>query len=435
MPVFRPLRALRYGRDHRQLLDELVSPSVRGEPTDRTVVGDVHAWNVRQLVRGDHGALARSDEPRFTHAARLLSQWKQDGVLTRDPRPSVYVYEQRTNELDRRGVVGLVRLDREGNARLMAHELSRGGSAETLRDQLAALRCQLSLVMAIVPDRKGVLAEYLAGQPGRYDVEVTSGDCVQNRIWRDEDPANHVRLTKALAEEPAVIADGHHRVDAATMHQEAMAGGQPVTRERPYDYVMTLLVPASESGLRSRPTHRVCETLGSGGRAFLDQLASSFVMTDLAHDQLSAWFDDEGARFALVRNGRIVGLRLRDDAAAVREAIATLPAPLRTVEPALLGATVLAPLAGAETRDGCNGNEDDTGGATSNSTFSHNKASADEVIARALAGEVEAAFLLRPVPNEQIVSVAEAGLQMPAKSTNFQPKPIKGLLMNSLVSF
>ena len=50
-------------------------------------------------------------------------------------------------------------------------------------------------------------------------------------------------------------------------------------------------------------------------------------------------------------------------------------------------------------------------------------------------GEVEAAFLLRPVPNEQIVSVAEAGLLMPAKSTNFQPKPIKGLLMNSLVSF
>ena len=153
MPVFRPLRALRYGRDHLRLLDELVSPSIRGEPADRTVVGDVHTWNVRQLVRGDHGPLARADEPRFTHAARLLSQWKEDGVITRDPRPSVYVYEQRTDELDRRGVVGLVRLDREGNARLVAHELSRGGSAETLRDQLAALRCQLSLVMAIVPDR------------------------------------------------------------------------------------------------------------------------------------------------------------------------------------------------------------------------------------------------------------------------------------------
>ncbi|MCO4773025.1 MAG: DUF1015 domain-containing protein [Deltaproteobacteria bacterium] len=435
MPILRPLRALRYGRDHSSFLDELISPAVRGEPSDRTIVGDVHPWNVRQLVRGDRGPLAQEDDPPFTHASRLLGSWKQDGIVARDARPALYVYEQRFGEQFRRGVVGLVRLDPEGSPRLLPHEFSRGGSAETLAAQLAATRCQFSLVMAISPDRRGILADYLDRHPGRNDIEVHDGKGHQNRIWRDEDPAHHVELNDALRDEHAVIADGHHRVEAAMKYQAACAGGQPVTRERPYDYVMTLLVPASQPGLISRPTHRVCEALGTGGRAFLDDLDQRFSITSLERDALPQWFEEPGIRFALARKGGIVGLELRPDAPSVRQALATLPGALASVEPAVLSATVLDPLALAEIGDAWNGDGADTGGAASNSSFSHNRTSATEVIDSALAGTVDAAFLLRPVPNDQVLAVAEEGLLMPAKSTNFYPKPIKGLLMNSLVSF
>lgn len=435
VPVLRPLRALRFGRDLHADLPELVSPAAHGEPVDKNTVGDVHPHNVRRLVRGDYGDLARDDEPRFTHAARLLGRWKEDGVVTRDARPSLYVYEQRSEGVERRGVVGLVRLDRDGNARLLPHEVARGGSTETLRAQLAAMKCQLSLVLAISPDRDGVLAEYLSGQPGHFDVEVHDGQGVQNRIWRDEDPRWHVRLTEALRDEPAVIADGHHRVEAALAHQAERAGGQRVTRERPYDYVMTLLVPASQPGLVSAPTHRVCEHLGPAGRAFLEELDDRFLVTPIGEDGVDSWLDGEGIRFALARPSGVLGLQLRDNAVA-REALDSLSPTLRSIEPAVLGATVLDPLAVAELgelHDGAAG--DDTGGAPSGATFSHNRASAADVVASALAGELDAAFVLRPVPNDGVVAVAEAGERMPPKSTNFQPKPTKGILMNSLVSF
>ena len=429
MPTIRPLRALRYGRDLLPDLDRLISPSVAGEPEDRNPVGDVLPANVRHLVRGDRGPLAADDEPPFTHAARLLSRWKEDGVLVRDPRPAFYIYEQRIDGIERRGVVTLVRL---GEDRLLPHEVARGGSTGTLRDQLAATRCQLSLVFAVVPDRSGALAEYLAGKPGFHLGEVRDGDGVLNRLWRDEDPRNHVALAEALRDEPAVIADGHHRVEAALLHQTERAGGQPVTRERPYDYVMTLLVPASAPGLRSLPTHRVCEQLGPAGLAAFDQLGDRFAVEELELGDEAGFLDGDGVRFVLVRSGRVQGLTLRDTE-ATRRALATLPEALREVEPAVLGATVLDPVLAAEAAAG--GDAEDGGGAASGSSFNHNRATAEQVAARAYAGEVAAALLVRPVPNQRVVAVAEAGERMPPKSTNFSPKPAKGLLINSLVSF
>lgn len=440
MPIVRPLRALRYGRDQLDHLDGLISPAVRGEPEDRKVVGDVHALNIRRLVRGDRGPLARDDEPPFTHAARLLRQWKEDGVIVRDGRPGIYVYEQALDtalhekahdNTIRRGIVCLTRLN---DGELIPHELSRGGSTETLRAQLEATSCQLSLVMAVVPDRAGVLSEYLESQPGGPWIQVVDGHGVRNRVWLDEDPANHLRLAEALRDEPAVIADGHHRVTAALQHQARMAATGPTRRESPWDYLMTLIVPASDPGLTCRPSHRICEALGPAGRAFLDRLGDSFEITALGtRAAASEWLGVDGPpRFVLVQKDSIKGLVLRDGADAQ---LSDLPPMLRDVDAAVLGALVLDPLAAAELGDAWETANGDTGGAPSGSAFSHNRASAADVAERAFTGAIDAAFLLRPTPPSQVVAVAEAGGLMPPKSTNFQPKPIKGLLLNSLVSF
>lgn len=48
------------------------------------------------------------------------------------------------------------------------------------------------------------------------------------------------------------------------------------------------------------------------------------------------------------------------------------------------------------------------------------------------AGEAQAAFLLNPTRKVQLMAVAEAGLQMPPKSTYFYPKVLTGLVLNSL---
>jgi uncharacterized protein (DUF1015 family) len=225
LPLIRPLRALRYGSDIEGELGELISPATRGEPTDRTIVGDVHELNIRQLVRGDRGPLASSDEPQFTHAARLLDRWKQDGVLVRDARPAMYIYGQRRDGVARLGLVCLVRLADYGDGIIIPHEHTHGGSTEQLHAQLNATQTQMSMVMALVPDAAGVLTHLLARDPGRPLMVADDGLGRTNAVWRIEEPRVHLELIEALKDEVAVIADGHHRYEAALRHRDQRKAG------------------------------------------------------------------------------------------------------------------------------------------------------------------------------------------------------------------
>jgi len=422
VPLIRPFRALRYGADLVPSLPLLVSPSTNGEPTDRSVVGDVHEHNVRRLVRGDRGPLASAEEPAFTHAARLLGRWREDGIVVRDPRPSVYLYEQDDGVSSRRGLVCLVRLEESGSGPVRPHERTRGGSTTQLHAQLDAMRVQLSMTMTLVPDGRGALSDYLTRDHGPAGVEVVDGAGRRNAMWRDEDPATHLALMEALLPEVAVIADGHHRHDAAVRHRDGRAGGLPGRREHPWDYTMMMLVPVSEPGLRCEPTHRVCPALPADADALLPALLDRFEVVDLADDGATDAFlaTRGGVRFAMVRPDRRQGLILKEDVAAA--ALADLPHRLRQVDAAVADHLLVAPLGGADT-------------GRSGSAFAHNRASGRDVAEQALRGDVDLAVLLRSVPPRTVLEVAEQGHLMPPKSTNFVPKPAKGLLMSSLATF
>src|SRR5438552_3757124 len=54
------------------------------------------ARDPRNAVRIDLPVFEPGDEPdeRYRRAARQLSAWRSDGTLRRDPKPSLYPYEQ-----------------------------------------------------------------------------------------------------------------------------------------------------------------------------------------------------------------------------------------------------------------------------------------------------------------------------------------------------
>ncbi len=422
MPLLRPLRALRYGNDHLHKLEQLVSPAVSGEPTDRSQVGEVDAHNIRQLVRGDFGPLADEGAPAFTHAARLLDQWKREGVLVRDPRPTFYAMEQDADR-PRRGLVALVRLAEFEEGIVLPHEATGSKSKEQLVQQLAVTEAQFSLVMAVVPDEAGALRDFLGSLPDRALAEVVDGAGVRSRLWREEDPAVQLALAEALRDEPAVILDGHHRYEAA-LEVKRRAGGSG-HRERPIDYVLMLLVPASDPGLHGRPTQRVLtDPLGDEGEAVLASLGEHFEARDFESTEALEEFlaNPGGIRVGLVREGLRQGLRLREGVEL------SLPPTLADVDAAVAEHLILAPLRSAARQD-----PNATG--RSGSLWSHNASTATEVAERVYAGEAELALFLRAPRPAQVLDVALAGEVMPPKSTNFVPKPPKGLLFASLRSF
>ena len=434
MPLIRPLRALHYGSDLYPLLADLITPARVGEPTDRREIGEVHDLNIRRLVRGDFGSLASDDEPSFSHAARLLQGWKERGVLVRDPRPALYVYEQSWDGISRRGMVALVRLD-DGDERLVRpHEQTLGGSTDALFAQLKATTTQLSMTMAMLEDNSGSLATFLDGFDSEHPgLETLDGKGMTSRVWRDESPAVHIELGDALRAEVAVLADGHHRHQAALRYQEWRRNTPPLPgrrREHPCDYIMMMLVPQSSAGLICLPTHRVCERLNSGARRLVETLDQMFEIREVDSDAALFSFlaESGGNRFAMIHGGQRCTMLLRDQ---VRARLVGLPEGVRDVDAAILDELVLSPM--NEALGSISESMADAG--ASGSPWGHNRSSAQEIIDQVLAGDADLAILVRPPAPSQVMQVALANQLMPPKSTNFHPKPIKGLLMSSLHSF
>lgn len=427
MPILRPIRPLRYGFDRIDVLGDLISPALSGEPEDRLQVGDVHPVNVRRLVRGVHAPDESPDEPEFVHAARLQRQWKERGVLVREPRPAYYAYEQRMGDASYKGAVCLVRLAPFDRTEVRPHEATNPtGAEDQLTRQLGALETQLSMVMGFVPDRSGALAEFL-DRDDRPWLTVPDGRGIMNRLWREQDPGVHVRLAEALRDETAVIADGHHRYAAALRHQATRSATGPVTRERPYDYVMMLLRPTT-GGTAGAWTHRVFQKLGTKGQQAMEAAMSAFeVLADGTSPDLLDRLDESPGTFAVVTPGRVRIVRARDEALS-SPAIQALPPVLQDVDAVVLATLLLDPISS-------NAAWDSAADSRSGQPFSPNQVSARDAGRRTFEGEASAAFLLCTATPEVVQRVAAAGEVMPPRSTKFRPKPVKGLLMNSLVSF
>ena len=94
MPTIQPFRALRYAPDVVGDLAAVVAPPY--DVIDADERRRLIAQDPRNVVRIDLPIDEPGDEPddRYRRAARQLSAWRTDGTLHRDPRPSLYPYEQ-----------------------------------------------------------------------------------------------------------------------------------------------------------------------------------------------------------------------------------------------------------------------------------------------------------------------------------------------------
>jgi hypothetical protein len=107
-----PLRALRYDASRIGDLSRVLSPPYDVlSGADEEALRAAHPRNfVRLILPREEAGLDR-----YRASARLLSDWRADGTLRRDPAPAFYFYEQEYRLRDpaplrRRGVFSLVRL-------------------------------------------------------------------------------------------------------------------------------------------------------------------------------------------------------------------------------------------------------------------------------------------------------------------------------------
>ena len=367
MAQLKPFRALRYDAGAVGALDRVVSPphDVIDEATRERLLA-ASPYNAVRLVRPDDVA----------EAARLLAEWRSEGILRRDERPAAWILEEAFSGRDgvprtRRGIVARVRLEPYERGVVLPHERTFSRSKSRRLPLLRATRTKLSPVL--------FLHEGSGPEPAGSPLVEAELDGVTSRLWRVDDPTEAGRLL-ALVRGRLLIADGHHRYETALrFHQE---DGSEETA-----YVLGVLVSRADPGLVILPTHRLAA-------------AAPAELNGSLHPTSVAGTAEALDRLAHVPRDRAAFVLLRPDGVQLVES-----------EEAALDTAVVdsLPLEGVR--------------------YTASAVEAERAVASGGAG---AAFLVRPPTMEQVADLAAAGERMPPKSTYFFPKLTSGLLFSPL---
>jgi uncharacterized protein (DUF1015 family) len=383
-------------------------------------------------------------------AAERLRDWLADGVLTVDPSPALYVYEQRGPGYVQRGLIGLVQV---GTTAIHPHEDVMPGPVAGRRELMAAVRGNLEPILLVYNGGAGagghggtagagsaVGAALGAGTaatdaPGTSDTSVSktsrlvdftaeqraplastvTDDGVSHRLWALTDPAEHAAIAADLAERTALIADGHHRYAAYGELRAAMRGAGH--GDGPWDFGLAFLVDADEYPLRLGPIHRVIPRLDPTEAARL--AARAFTVTELPGelpDALGLLADAgrEGTAFLLAgRNG--FRLLSRPDTEELADAMPSgVSSRWRALDASVMQELLLARLWSIKD------NERDV-------LISHD---AEEAV-RLAVETGGTAVLCNPMRLAAVTDLAAHGERVPRKSTSFGPKPRTGLVLRT----
>jgi uncharacterized protein (DUF1015 family) len=391
MANVRPFRATRYAREQ---IDALLSPPY--DAADAELIARLRASEPHNSA-----ALDASGSPE--EAAALWRSWRESGVLIDEAEPAIYLYEGASeNGVTMRGIFAAVPVGSYGpETGVYGHERTLDAPRAGRLALLAATRANLSPILLLrAGDANSFSTAFTQAAAGQPATRTTAPDGTRIRIWHvpPESEAGRTLLSWASGA-PLIIADGHHRYEAAREYAERH-GGPAAT--------MGLIVEADAAGPTLHATHRILR--GYEREQFLAALRESSDVLDAqpinladAAGRFSEAHRGERAEFALCASGEahLITLVPGQQAQPITQRVEDL---LQS----LLGIT----------------KEEIAGGA-----LRYERRVADAVAASRTEGVIT--LLLPPERAELVTSMALAQQVMPQKATHFSPKPATGLLFLS----
>jgi uncharacterized protein (DUF1015 family) len=442
MPEIQAFRGIRYNLGRVGELSKVVTP-----PYD--VIGDElqqHFYDLHpnSFIRIDLNRMQPGDDDasdnRYTRAAKFYKQWREEGTLTPEADPAIYVYHQEFTAAGRtyvrRGFLGRQRLSRFGEGQVFPHEETLPAAKVDRLMLTVVTKAQLSPIFGLYPDPDCEAQNLLdAAVADKTPLVATDHLGVVHRMWPLTDVATIAKLSALMGPKPIFIADGHHRYETACNYRDQVYDSGFLSPEHPANYVLMMCVAMDDPGLIVMPTHRLFRAKSAAGQAAkgdLPDLTSAELAAKLApcfttrpagegpEMAPTIWEDIETGG-----NQGAIGLYTRKDS---RWIIATLTdaGRARMAEIAEdhteawrdLGVSILHRLI-----------VDDILGCRDlpKPGYVH---LIEEVTDGLKTGEYPLAAVVMPATVDDVRTISMGGERMPAKSTYFYPKLLSGLVIN-----
>jgi uncharacterized protein (DUF1015 family) len=426
MADVRPIRATHYDLSVAGSLDKVAAPPydvIDREQREQLLERSPYNAVAIDLPKpyGETGPTETGDDP-YARASETMGAWREAGALVSDDEPAIWAMTQDYTGPDgeartRHGILARVRVEDFDAGQVLPHERTLPGPKKDRLDLTRATRHNLSPIFSLsTKDAWPLVAGAI--DPEQPWGEATDTGGTVTKVWRVGDPAIHQQVTELMAGAQLLIADGHHRYETAIAYRDEIDG------EGDHNYTLMALTGLDDPGLTVFPTHRLLsgyagdpeqqQRLGEG-------LRELFEVDEVPIEELNPLGEEGVGVFGLYDSHHKRGFRLRLKDAAIAELdeqLAGKPEAYRRLDAAILETLVLKGIAGMS--------EDDI---LAKRGLGYAK-SVEDSLSLLEEGTYDVAFILRPIPVDQVRAICESDENMPPKSTYFFPKVLTGLVFN-----
>ena len=332
---------------------------------------------------------------------------KKNSVLQKDRNNSFYIYKISTGNHSQVGIVGTAKLSAYDNLHIRGHEEIFLERAQNRLKQMDNLNAQIGPIYVIHPDNdqlSSLVNSELTKEP-IYSFKALD-DC-KHEMWIVDDKQKVIQICDLFNTINRIyIADGHHRMEALSKlsqfkkHRNINHSG-----DETYNYFMVAIFPQSQARLLDY-NRLIKDLYGYSSKDFIKELKKKFNV----EKKSSPFKPSKAQTFGMYLENNWYSLELKEPPQENLFHIINL-------DINLLHYYLLEPTLGIG--DPRYDNRIDFLAGFHGLEAIENKVNS---------GEAKIGFSLYATQMENVISFADKKLNMPPKSTWFDPKPLDGLL-------
>ncbi|NIO11225.1 MAG: DUF1015 family protein [Deltaproteobacteria bacterium] len=376
----------------------------------------------------------------YEEAARTFEQWQAEGVMVQSDQPAIYFLSQRFTlpsgkQKERLGFIALTRLEDPAEGSVHPHENTFQAPRDDRMKLLQSCKANLSPIFSLYSDPRQTITEALEEHVSGVapTIEVKEDGKGSSTLWQITDPEVIGLVQRQMNDQPLLIADGHHRFEAAMNYRNLVRAEQSQwTGVEACNFVMMYFSNMTEDGLVILPTHRLVRDFDAIPFLQLEETIQKYFNVD----QYPKTQDGRRSFLQGLQKGgkkqRLIGasfkgdpryliLRLKNKKAMQNVGKGMSPA-LLELDVSILHLLILEQILGLSAERQVLGD-----------TMSYPQ-DEEAALKEVEKGEYKAAFILGPPRAQEILDIALGGEKMPQKSTYFYPKLLSGLVINKIDS-
>lgn len=347
-----------------------------------------------------------TDAAVYAAAAAAMERLLSDGVMLVDPDHAVYLYRLKMGNHTQRGIVACCNTSDYEAEKILRHEKTRQDKEDDRTRHVRSIMANTGPVFLTYQDALAVdqLVASVEETPPLYD--MTASDGVEHTVWKIADVGPFAKAFDQVSS--FYIADGHHRAAAAVRAAKELQAEQPGSAADEASRFLAVLFPSTQ--LNVLGYHRVIHDLnGMRTDAFLENVRSIFSVSS------------SPASVAPTQPG-VAGMYIDGQWYTLSWSKPESGDPVSSLDVSILQDRLLAPVLAID--------DPRTSERISFVGGIRGTAALEQAVD---SGQAAVAFSMSPVTVEEVMAIADAGREMPPKSTWFEPKLRSGLLVHPFV--